>query len=385
MTQIQPAPPFEPTRRQAWAAIMAGSAAMIVTGLQPLLLSEMAYVGRLSPALVHPAAVVEMLAMAAAVALFAFRVAPNNLPRIGLAAGVVAAAACLGGLAAQGWGFLALRAIGGFAGGVLVWITIGMIARRERSEPWAAAFFMIQAVGQVLAAAFAAIVVMQAMGRPAGMTFAAVLAALGGLAAMGLPRSWPDLAQAPTGRRPGARGWMALGALFFYFAGVATAWFHMRPLAAVQKLGDTGPVVLAVLVAQMVGVLLAMMLARRVGRAGLYIGVAVVTLASYGLVALSPGPMLFLAGFALAAMCSLVLGASLFSFLKAADPSRRAGGVSALAQLTAAALGPLLGMLWAERIGPTGALMVAAGLIVAGLGCVASLLARPKAPVEEAR
>lgn len=380
MTAIEPAPPFEPTRPQAWAAVLAGSAAMIVTGLQPLLLSEMAYIGRLSPALIHPAAVIDMLAMAGAIALFAFRVPPRDLPRIGLAAGAVAALVCLAGLFASGWLFLPLRAVGGFAGGVLVWITIGMIARREHSEPWAAAFFMVQAVGQVLAAAFAAMVVMQAMGRPAGMTFAAVIAALGGLAALAAPTAYPDLAREPTGRRPGPRGWMALAALFFYFAGVATAWFHMRPLAAAQGVPATEPVVLAVLVAQMVGVMIALALARRVGPVALFIGVSAVTLASYILLALSPGPMLFLVGFALAAAASLTLGASLFTFLQSADPSRRSGGVSALAQLTAASLGPMLGMLWAERMGPTGALMVAGGLIIAGLGCLASLLARPKAP-----
>jgi MFS family permease len=355
-------------RRPALAALALGSLAMIVTGLQPLLLSELADAGRLSRHLVHPAAIVDMLAMAVSVAFCALLLRPQRLRLCAAGAALVCVLAGLAALAAKDQQFLAVRALGGLAGGVLVWITVGMIARQARPEPWAAAFFMIQSAGQVFAAGWAA-----ALGPTGGALFAAGLSGLCLLVAPLLASAMGDLARpgAQAGdRRPDRRGVLGLAALFLYFAGNAALWFHMRPLAEAQGLtAVTGLVVLTTLGAQMLGAMAAVSLAGRLNLRRLFALVVACALLGCVVLAFAPPAPIFVAAFGLLAFAALLLGASLFGLLHAADPSRRAGAVSPAAQLSAAALGPLAGMAVAGLGGPAVVLALTPLLALAALAC----------------
>lgn len=362
--------PVQIERAAALAALAMGALAMIVTGLQPLLLSELADAGRLSPTLVHPAAILDMLCLAASVAACALFLTPRDLPRRGAVAALLCVAAGLGALVARDGQVLALRAVGGLAGGVLIWVTVGMIARQARPEPWAAAFFLSQSVGQVLAAGLVASLLSPRFGPAGGVALAAGLSALAGLCALAGPVALPDLDRGPGGRLPGRRGLIALGALLLYFAGNAALWFQMRPLAAARGLEEiTGTIVLVTLVAQMLGAMAALALAERLSRRRLFALVVALALTAIGLLATGPPAPLFIAGFGLAAFAALLLGASLFGVLNAADPTRRAGAVSPSAQFCAAALGPLIGAGAASAAGPSAALAVAAALALASLAC----------------
>jgi predicted MFS family arabinose efflux permease len=353
-----------PSRRTALAALALGSLAMIVTGLQPLLLSELADAGRLSRDLVHPAAIIDMLAMAVSVAACALLLKPHRLRRWAAGAAGVCVIAGLGALIARDTQFLAVRALGGLAGGVLVWITVGMIARQPRPEPWAAAFFMVQSAGQVFAAGWAS-----ALGPTGGALFAAGLSGLCILVAPPLAPAMDDLARAGD-RRPDRRGMFGLAALFLYFTGNAALWFHMRPLAETQGLtAVTGPVVLTTLGAQMLGAMAAVSLAGRLSLRRLFALVVACALLACAVLALKPPAPIFVAAFGLLAFAALLLGASLFGLLHAADPSRRAGAVSPAAQLSAAALGPLVGMALAGIGGPAAVLALTALLALAALAC----------------
>ncbi len=346
------------------AALALGSLAMIVTGLQPLLLSELAGAGRLSPDLVHPAAIVELLAMTVSVALSAVLLKPHRLNRWAAGAAVVCLLVGLGALIARDGQFLALRGLGGLAGGVLVWITVGMIARQPRPEPWAAAFFLIQSAGQVFAAALA-----NALGPHGGVLFAAGLSGLCLLIAPLLSTAMEDLAQA--GRRaPDSRGLLGLIALFLYFAANAALWFKMRDLAAAQGLeAVSGLVVLITLGAQMLGAMAAVSLAGRLSLRRLFALVVACLLLACAVLAFQPPAPLFVAAFGLLAFAALLLGASLFGVLHGADPSRRAGAVSPAAQFLAAALGPLAGMAVTSLMGLSAVLALSPLLALAALAC----------------
>ena len=346
------------------AALALGSLAMIVTGLQPLLLSELAGAGRLSPDLVHPAAIVELLAMTVSVALSAVLLKPHRLNRWAAGAAVVCLLVGLGALIARDGQFLALRGLGGLAGGVLVWITVGMIARQPRPEPWAAAFFLVQSAGQVFAAALA-----NALGPHGGVLLAAGLSGLCLLIAPLLSPAIEDLARA--GRRaPDKRGLLGLAALFLYFAANAALWFKMRDLAAAQGLeAVSGLVVLITLGAQMLGAMVAVSLAGRLGLRRLFALVVACLLLACAVLAFRPPAPLFVAAFGLLAFAALLLGASLFGFLRGADPSRRAGAVSPAAQFLAAALGPLVAMAVTNLIGLSAVLALSPILAFAALAC----------------
>ena len=351
-------------RRPALAALALGSLVMMVTGLQPLLLSALADAGRLPHALVHPAAFVDMLAMAFSVGVCGLFLKPRRLNRWAAGAALVCVAAGLGALVARDGQLLALRGLGGLAGGVLVWITVGMIARQPRPEPWAAAFFLIQSAGLVFAAAFAS-----SLGPTSALAFAAGLSGLCLLAAPLLSPAMDDLALA--GRRsPDRRGLLGLAALFLYFTANAALWFKMRDLAAAQGLeAISGLVVLTTLVAQMLGAMAALALADRLETRRLFGLVVGCLLLACAVLAIQPPAPLFVAAFALLAFAALLLGASLFGVLHSADASRRAGAVSPVAQFLAAALGPLAAGAVADLAGLSAVLALAPVLALAALAC----------------
>lgn len=351
-------------RRPALAALAPGSLAMIVTGLQPLLLSELAGAGRLSHDLIHPAAILDLLAMALGVTVCALALRPERLRLWAAGAAAVCALVGLALLVAHDGQILALRGLGGLAGGVLVWITVGMIARQARPEPWAAAFFLIQSAGQVFAAGFA-----NALGLQGGLLFAAALSGLCLIVAPLLTPAMDDLAKA--GRRhPDRRGLLALTALFLYFAANSALWFKMRDLAAVQGLeAVSGLVVLTTLGAQMIGAMAAVSLAGKLGLRRLFALVVLCLLIACAALAFRPPAPVFVAAFGLLAFAALLLGASLFGVLNGADPSRRAAAISPTAQFLAAALGPLAGAGVADLAGLMAILALSPVLALAALAC----------------
>ncbi|HYE44392.1 MAG TPA: hypothetical protein VEA44_01330 [Caulobacter sp.] len=351
MTSPDPAP----TRAQALAALGLGSAAMIVIGLQPLLLGMI-----VDERIALHAALAEMLAMGTGVAACALLLKPASLRAWAGGASAVCVAAGLGVMVGEPASVIPLRLLAGLAGGVLVWITVGTIARQARPEPWAAAFFLIQSAGQVFAAALAA-----SLGTPGALALGAGLSALGLVFALLCPPALEDLGR--PSRAPPPKGWIALAALLLYFAGNSTLWFQMRPLATVQGLGQlSGAVILVTLAAQMLGAMAAIALAERLRRRTLFLIVVVLGLTALILLARSPPAPLFIAAFGLAAFAALLLGASLFGILNAADPSRRAGAISPAAQFLAAAFGPTVGLL---GLGPQSGLGAAALLFVGAWVC----------------
>lgn len=362
MPAIAPAPLDD--RRPAFAALALGSLAMIVTGLQPLLLSELADIGRLPRDLIHPAAIADLFAMALGVAVCALFLKPRRLNLWAAGGALACVAAGLGALIARDGQFLLLRAVGGLSGGVLIWITVGMIARQARPEPWAAAFFLIQSAGQVFAAAL-----VSALGPTGGLAFAAGLSGLCLLVSPLLNPAMDDLVQAGL-RTPGRRGLLGLTALFLYFAANAALWFKMRDLAAAQGLeAISGLVILTTLGAQMLGAMAAVSLAGRLKLAHLFGLVVLCLVLACGVFALHPPAALFVAAFGLLAFAALLLGASLFGFLHGADPSRRAGAVSPTAQFLAAALGPLAAIAVVNILGLWAVLALSPMLAMAALAC----------------
>lgn len=370
---MPPAPEteFEPPRLRAIVAVVLGSTTMVASSLQSLLLGELADAGQFPASLIQPAGIAAMLAMGLSVAVCGLFLPPRHLRTKAAGAALVLLLTALAGIWVRGEALIPLRVLAGLAGGVTLWITVGLIARLARPEPWAAAFFMIQAAGQVFAAGLFASLILPSLGAAAGPVVLAVLAGIGLAASLALPSALPDLADQAGRRGPSRQGLVGLMALFLYFAGSGAAWFHMRPIAADLGLSSwVGLVGLAVLVAQMLGALLSLALAERIPRRGLMVAVCLATIGAYGLLALGPPSLVFLGAYALAGLAGLVLGASLFSVLQAFDPSRRAGAISATAQLLAAGLGPLAGMTLAGPLGPRGALLAAILLILASQAVV---------------
>ena len=126
-----------------------GVNSLLVIGIFPALLGALADEHRLSAAGIGQAAMLELLAMAVATGLAGMVLPARRLRLIGAAASLGLAAMNLAGLHAAGGAMLALRAGAGVLEGVLLWITVGMIARTVTPERWAGVFFTVQTLGQL--------------------------------------------------------------------------------------------------------------------------------------------------------------------------------------------------------------------------------------------
>ncbi|MDQ0465818.1 hypothetical protein QO010_003610 [Caulobacter ginsengisoli] len=362
--------PAQPDRPEgAVAAIGVGAAAMIGIGVQPLLLDALVKAGRLSQDLVHPAVLADLFGMGLAIALAACFLPPTRLRRTAAVAAVISAGLGLAVIGAHGPQILALRGLAGLADGLLIWITIGFLARRARPEPWAAAFFMSQSLGQLVLVGLTGALLLPRFGLAIALTAPAAMSAIALLLCASLPASLPPLPRPAPAGLPAPRGLIGLAALFAYVAAGTGVWLHMSRLAGDPAL--SGLTVSAALCAQVLGALFAVLSAGRLKPGQVFAGAALATLTAYAILALQPPPALFVAAFALASFSGMALGTWLFSFLIQADPSRRAAAASAAAQLTGSALGPLIAGAVVNGVGGDGdprlALAVGAALVATTL------------------
>ena len=124
-----------PSRVQFAAVMFVGVTAIMIAGLQPLLLGTMAHEGRLSPAQIGQAATAELLAMGLAAFVSGAALKPERLKLIAIVASLVLAAIDVATPYVQGDTITLVRGLAGLPSGVLMWITIALIARTPTPEP----------------------------------------------------------------------------------------------------------------------------------------------------------------------------------------------------------------------------------------------------------
>ena len=133
----------------AGACLAVGVNSLLVLGVLPVLLGALADEHRLSAAGIGQAATLELLAMGLSTAGLGLVRRPGRLKLIGVAASVALTFADLASIDASGASILIWRAVAGAIEGVLLWITVGMIARTVTPERWAGVFFTTQVVVQL--------------------------------------------------------------------------------------------------------------------------------------------------------------------------------------------------------------------------------------------
>ena len=132
-------PAFNPL--EAGGAIGLGVNSLLALGVIPVLLGSLADEHRLSAQAIGLAAMAELLTMGVVTGLAGMVLKPAGLRLIGVLASLALVASDLAVLGASGSTILVLRAAAGAAEGVLLWITVGMIARTVTPERWAGVFF----------------------------------------------------------------------------------------------------------------------------------------------------------------------------------------------------------------------------------------------------
>jgi MFS transporter, DHA1 family, inner membrane transport protein len=384
-TPVVPRPAVNPAA--AGAGITLGCVAVLMIGLQPLLLGALLEEHRLSVAQLTQAATLELLALgvvASALGAFAPRRHLRLLGGVGCLLLIVSNAGCLN---STGLSFVMWRGVSGCGGGILLWIAGGIIAFSQTPTRLSAIFVGAQAVFQGALAVVLPITLMPGMGANGGL---AALAALS-LASMPLlrwlPSALPDLARGTLGR-----GWIGAGACagllasFFFMAAIVGFWVFVGPLAtahhvtpAISRFADAWN-----LAAQIVGAVFATVLARRLARV---VGTVLVTACAAVLVALVlmfavPHDAPFFAALMLHGFVWSIGLSFYVPLLIRADPTRRGAMLLPGAQMLGGSAGPIITGWFATETYLTPVLISTALLVLITLGgTIVAAVHRPPAPV----
>ena len=361
------------TPLEAGGALGVGVNSLLVLGVIPVLLGSLADEHRISNADIGLVVMIEVLAMGVATALAGALARPARLKAIGVATTIALAAVDYATSQTSGFGVFALRGLAGAIEGVMLWITVAMIARTATPERWAGVFFITQTSTQLLLAIALAVWIMPRWGASGGFLAIAVCAIAALPAALVGPSRLADLnpGEAVAGPPP-FRGWVALAGTLVYVSGGGAVGAYLQPIAHEAGL-DAGVARTALwvsLAAQVAGSAAATAMAGRIRWFTVFLIATATSLAVWWLFAQRLPAWAFVAANASLGLAGLFLAPFLVPMTIEADPSRRAAVQSGAAQLLGGAAGPLLASRLVSDQDVHGSLGLGAGLALAGLAIV---------------
>lgn len=355
-----------------------GVVALLIAGLQPVVLGGLADAGRLSVSGIGLAATAELLALGASCGVSAALLKPTHLrSKLGLAC--LAHAICnLATLWVADLPLIFLRAVTGLCAGVMLWATVSMISRSARPERQAGIFVTSQTLAQLLLAALLPRTVMAGMGVDGALVVLAAVSLSAAFAAVRAPRMFaalPDTNAASGGLSTLA--WAGLAAVFLYMAFIVAIWVYLEPLAAKIGLSPARAhdAVAAALAMQVLGGLVATLVGERMRAAHVLIGAAIVNLGLVGALSAHPGAGAFIGLVAMFGFLWLFVLPFHTVLLIGIDPTRRASMQLGAAQLLGSSAGPLAASLIVGESDAAGAMKLAAACLIASLGLMLGLVA----------
>lgn len=374
-----PAFAFDLPRAQSSAVLFLGVVALLVTGIQPILLDALAASGALDVHQIGRAAMAELLAMGLGTVALGAWLDGRGLRWVAVVSALLLAALDLSGPVLRGEVQVLARGLAGLAEGALLWVAIGFIVRQATPERWAAIFFAAQTLVQLAASVALSAGLVPGGNLRGGFGLLVVFALLAIVAGLMIPPAFPTLPRNAEGKRmPDLKGWIALAGTLAYTAGGAGIWVYMGPLAHQAGLADN-VAALAVsgsLAGQVSGAILANLLAGRLSfRVIIPIG-AVMNLIAYSLLGVSPGMAVFIGCFAVSGLAGMALTPYLAPMIIEADPTRRAAVLSGGAQLLGSAFGPLAASMIVREGHARGVLVVASVFVLMGVGLMFAAVGR---------
>lgn len=361
--------------RSAAATIYLGSLSLLMVGVMPALLGALADEGRLSGAGIGLCATCESLMIGISAGLCGAFLKPSKLHWLAGFSALALALLDLASMPASNMGIMIVRTLAGIPEGVLLWITVGMIARSVTPER-VAGFFWTSIVLYQLCLAVALVYLIPHFGPEGGFAALAVTAFSGVAASFYVPGVYAPLAGdgAESGVPP-PRGWVALAATLLFTAASGAVMVYLQPMAHEAALSaDVARSALWIsLAAQVLGGMVATALAGRVHYFTVFAATAIVFIASWYLFTIHPPAWLFLFANATSGFVLVMMGPFLVPMLIEADPTRRTAMQSGPVQLLAGALGPLLASFVVNEREVFGVIVLGAGLIIGGLALMTVL------------
>ncbi|RYG34765.1 MAG: MFS transporter, partial [Burkholderiales bacterium] len=256
-----------PTRLQFSAVMFLGVTAIMIAGLQPLLLGTLATEGRLTSNQLGQAATAELLAMGFAAFVSGAAMKPAQLKLIGIIASLVLAAIDFASPFVAGDMITLVRGLAGLPSGVLMWITIALIARTPTPERWSGVYLTVQTLAQFVMATVLSATVVPRFGSDGGWFALGGLCVVTAIVALAVPGEYAPLPKTEDNSSlPGIRGWIALISAFLYSAFTIGVWVYAEPLSrqSGHDPGITGAAVSISLACQVAGGTAATLLAGRI-------------------------------------------------------------------------------------------------------------------------
>lgn len=332
---------------QLAGALAIGTIAVLMVGVQPILLGALVEAGHVSLEGVGIVAMAEIIMLGLGVVLGDTLLPGARLRQITILAALCTAALDLLTLQAVGdGGMAAVRAGAGLAEGVLIWGTTGVIVRTAQPARIGGVFFVLQTIAQALLGLALANAIIPHWGWPGGFVALGLLALLPCLLAFVQPARLSPLAPpAVSGFRWSARTLQPLAVVFLQLAALGSFWAYIEPLGQAVGLNAQAAqsLVAAVLVMQVIGGSVAAVAVRRLPLVPTLVCCSMVLAAVTATVYQLPSGGVRSFSIACAAFGFVWLFMLPFHIGLAfrADPSGRLAGLVPAAQLLGSALGPL--------------------------------------------
>jgi hypothetical protein len=359
-----------PTRIEFSAVMFVGVTGIMIAGLQPLLLGTLEHEGRLSPAQLGQAATAELLAIGIAAFLAGAMLKPERLKLLAIVASLMLAAIDAATPFFQGDMITLMRGAAGIPSGVLMWITVALIARSPTPARWSGVYLTVQTLAQFVMATALSATVAPTFGSDGGWIALAGFCIVTALVAFALPSRFAPLPKTENnGSLPGMRGWIALGAAFLYSAFTIGVWVYTEPLSrqAGHDPGITGAAVSISLACQVAGGAAATVLAGRVNWLWTVIACALLNAAVLIGLASLPSPEMFLVLSGAFGFLWLFALPFLVPMVIEADPTRRAAVLIGGAQLLGCSFGPFLASMLVTDVDTRGALAFGGACLVVSI------------------
>ena len=361
---------------EIFAVMFVGVAGIMIAGLQPLLLGTLSHEGKITANQLGQAATAELLALGLAAFFAGAVLKPARLKLITVVMALVLAALDAATPLAEGDNITLIRGLAGLPSGVLMWVTIAMIARTPAPERWSGAYLTVQTLAQFLLATLISVAVVATWGASGGWIALAGFCVLTAIIAFFVPDTLAALPREEGGGSlPGTRGWIALLSAFLYSAFTIAVWVYAEPLSkqAGHNSSIFGYAVSISLACQVVGGFAATLLA---GRINWLLTVIVCTALNvailFGYYAL-PTPEMFLVLSGAFGFLWMFVLPFLVPMIIEADPTRRAAVLIGGAQVLGCSFGPFVASMMVTEIDTRaaitfgGACMIVAVLIAFGL------------------
>src|SRR5690606_8431035 len=190
-----------------------------------LLLGTLEHEGRLTANQLGQAATAELLAMGLAAFVSGAALKPAQLKLIGIAASLILAAIDFATPFVAGDTITLMRGLAGLPSGVLMWITIALIARTPTPERWSGVYLTVQTLAQFVVATILSATIVPSFGSDGGWFALGCLCLVTAVVALAVPTQYAPLPKTESNSSlPGLRGWIALVAAFLYSAFTIGVW-----------------------------------------------------------------------------------------------------------------------------------------------------------------